>query len=51
MNHTTDGSDLVVPFMMRAWMDKVEAYCNKVDAYLAEVEHRLSVLEAWSHGR
>ena len=51
MNHTAEGSDLVVPFMMRAWMDKVEAFCNKVDAYLDEVEKRLSVVEVYSHGR
>lgn len=43
---TETNADLVVPFMMRAWMDKVEAYCNRVDAYLAEVEKRLQVLEA-----
>lgn len=43
--------DLVVPFMMRAWMTRIEEYCDKVDAYLTEVERRLAVLEVQVCGR
>jgi hypothetical protein len=37
--------ELIVPFSMRMWMDRVEAFLLKANAYLAEVETRLAAIE------
>jgi hypothetical protein len=46
-----DHPKIGVPWQLRVELDKTREFILAVSEYLTEVEHRLSVLEAWSHGR